>query len=152
MMPLQLAQKHPKSNFSVVLIDLGWILASNLGVPGGTSNVVFGHVGAPGPPWGPKWLPDLAPRPSRPLQTFIFKDFRSILGGFLEDFGKLFVTMSCRTVTRVLAISRDFLGPLLAATHPHNPQPTILNPLLGTVAGIALWAVGYMYVYIYIYI
>ena len=39
------------------------------GVPGGTSNVVFGHVGAPGRPWGPTWLPDVIPGHSKPLRT-----------------------------------------------------------------------------------
>ena len=100
-------------------------MVAQRGVPGGTSNVVFGHVGAPGPPWGPKWLPDLAPRPSRPLRTLIFKDFGSIVGGFLEDFGRLFVTMSCRTVTRV---PRFFGAPPCCDPPPqpttHSPQPT----------------------------
>ena len=104
--------------------------------------MVFGHVGAPGPPWGPTWLPDLAPGRSRPLRTLIFGDFKSMFRGFGEDFGWFFVTMSCRNVARVLAISLDFFRPLLAATHPHNPQPTVLNPLLGTVAGMARRAVG----------
>ena len=50
------------------------------GVPGGTSNVVFGDVGAPGRPWGPTWLPDLPPGHPRPLRTLIFNDFGFILG------------------------------------------------------------------------
>ena len=117
-------------------------MASHRGVPGWTSNVIFRYFGAPGPLWGPPWLPDLAPGPSGPLRTLIFGDFRSLLGRFWEDFGWICVTMSCRIVTRVLAISQDFLGPLLAATHPHNPQPTVLDPLLGTVAGMARRAFG----------
>ena len=82
-------------------------------IPGKSLNVVFGHVGAPGPPWGPTWLPDLAPGRSRPLRTLIFGDFKSMFKGFGEDFGWFFVTMSCRNVARVLAISLDFF-----------PQPT----------------------------
>ena len=57
-------------------------MTSQRGVPGWTSNVVFAPFGAPGLPWGPSWLPDLAQGPPGPVQTCIFVH----LGQFLVDF------------------------------------------------------------------
>ena len=64
-------------------------MTSQRGVPGCTSNVVFAHFGAPGLPWGPPWLPDLAQGPPGPLRTLIFGDSRSIFGDFCA-FGTVF--------------------------------------------------------------
>ena len=87
-------------------------MASQRVVPAWPSNVVFGHFRAPGLPLGPPWLPDLAQGHSGPLQTVIYNDFSSILDGFGEDFEWIFLTMPYRIVTHVLAILKDFLGPL----------------------------------------
>ena len=55
-------------------------ITSQMGGPGGASNVVFGHGIASGRPWGPTWLPDLPPEPLRPLRVLIFDDFGSPFG------------------------------------------------------------------------
>ena len=66
-------------------------ITSQRRVPGWTSNVVFAHFGAPGLPWGPSWLPDLAQGPPGPLRTLIFDASGSLLGDFCA-FGTVFDT------------------------------------------------------------
>ena len=58
-------------------------MTSQRGVPGWPSNVIFAHFRAPGLPWGPSWLPDLAQGPPGPVQTWIFVH----LGQFFVHFG-----------------------------------------------------------------
>ena len=99
--------------------------------------MVFGDFGVLGSPWGPPWLPDLAPGPSGPLRTLIFGDFRSLLGRFWEDFGWICVTMSCRIVTRVMCenIVPQTLYVCLVAC-------MFVSLHAGTVAGLARRAIG----------
>ena len=76
---------NPKTNqkidiiFHRLQIDFWWILASNLGAPGGHANRVFGVYFALGAVLGSIW-------PQKGLQGPIFNDFWLIFGRFLVDF------------------------------------------------------------------
>ena len=97
-------------------------MVTQRGGPGGTSNVVFGHGGAPGRPWKPQWLPDLHPGHLRPLRTLIFNDFRSILVPFLQDSWHFFV--HCRSSFLAHIHHNPYhLSSSTQTTTTHDPQP-----------------------------
>ena len=60
--------------------------------------MVFGHFGAPGLPWGPPWLPDLAPGPPGPLQTSILVNFDQVFMDFGRNLDRFL--LQCFATTR----------------------------------------------------
>ena len=60
--------------------------------------MVFGHFGAPGLPWVPPCLPDLAPGPPGPLQTLIFVNLDQVFMDFGRNLDRFL--LQCVAITR----------------------------------------------------
>ena len=123
--PSQVLSRH---NFFMHFLVFGPKMVPERGPRGWTSNVVFGHFGAPGLPWGPPWLPDLAPGPPGPLQILIFGDFRYSSGQQIQVTfqclrGNLFAVTVCTVCLRAPLLKKsggDFKNKLTRSLRDAN--------------------------------